>query len=349
MYSETDLQSAVAAGALTPQAADALRAHVADLRQSPMADEEQFRLITGFNDIFVSIAAILFLTGCAWVGGSVTPWLGAALVTASAWGMAEFFTARRRMALPSILLLIAFVIGSFATVLTLLVPAGHIDGSNRTSMALAALAAAVSTAAAWLHWRRFQVPITIAAGVAAATGVFFALFMAAFPTVDTRIIYPVLMALGLAIFGIAMRWDLSDRDRKTRRSDVAFWLHLLAAPMIVHPIFAMLGVTQGNAAPAVAALVLLIYLALGAVALIIDRRALMVSALAYVLGAMGSLFREFGAVSLNVAITALLIGSALLLLSAFWHNVRGRLVSLLPQGWQMRLPPLQMSSPQPVS
>ena len=97
MYSETDLQSAVAAGALTPQAADALRAHVADLRQSPMADEEQFRLITGFNDIFVSIAAILFLTGCAWVGGSVTPWLGAALVTASAWGMAEFFTARRRM------------------------------------------------------------------------------------------------------------------------------------------------------------------------------------------------------------------------------------------------------------
>ena len=133
MYSETDLQSAVAAGALTPQAADALRAHVADLRQSPMADEEQFRLITGFNDIFVSIAAILFLTGCAWVGGSVTPWLGAALVTASAWGMAEFFTARRRMALPSILLLIAFVIGSFATVITLLVPAGHIEGTNRTS------------------------------------------------------------------------------------------------------------------------------------------------------------------------------------------------------------------------
>jgi hypothetical protein len=30
-----------------------------------------------------------------------------------------------------------------------------------------------------------------------------------------------------------MWWDSSDRARLTRRSDVAFWLHLLAAPMIV--------------------------------------------------------------------------------------------------------------------
>jgi hypothetical protein len=349
MYSDHDLQSAVAAGALSAEAADALRAHVAAMREGPLADEEQFRLITGFNDIFVSIAAILFLTGCAWAGGAVTPWLGAALVTLSSWGMAEFFTAKRRMALPSILLLIAFVGGSFATTLTLLIPEGHVSEGNRTGMVYAALAAAVSTAAAWGHWRRFQVPITIAAGVAAATGVLIALLAAAYPDWSTYQLYLMLFASGLAIFGFAMRWDLTDRDRKTRRSDVAFWLHLLAAPMIVHPIFAMLGLTSGTASPGVAALVLLIYLALGALALIIDRRALMVSALAYVLAAMGALFREFGAVSLNIAITALIIGSALLLLSAFWHNVRSALVQLLPESWQHRLPPLQQVNPQPAS
>jgi hypothetical protein len=111
----------------------------------------------------------------------------------------------------------------------------------------------------------------------------------------------------------------------------------------------MLGLTAGDASIGVAGVVLAIYLALGAVALIIDRRALMVSALAYVLAAMGALFKEFGAVSLNVAITALVIGSALLLLSAFWHDVRAWLVQMLPEGVQTRLPVTQTATPQPAS
>src|SRR5438874_3733945 len=32
----------------------------------------------------------------------------------------------------------------------------------------------------------------------------------------------------------AMAFDASDRERATRRADCAFWLHLLAAPLIVH-------------------------------------------------------------------------------------------------------------------
>ena len=58
MYSESDLQDAVAAGALTPASAQALRDHVARLRASSV-DEEHFRLLTGFNDIFVAIASVI--------------------------------------------------------------------------------------------------------------------------------------------------------------------------------------------------------------------------------------------------------------------------------------------------
>ena len=176
----------------------------------------------------------------------------------------------------------------------------------------------------------------------------FLLLLVAFPAIE-NVMMPVVLVAGLAIFAFAMRWDMTDRERTTRRSDVAFWLHLLAAPMIVHPIFVMLGLTEGNASAGVAGVVLAIYLVLGAVALIIDRRALMVSALAYVLTAMGALFEEFGAVSLNVAITALVIGSALLLLSAFWHDVRARLVNMLPEGLQAKLPVTQSVSLQPAS
>ena len=55
------------------------------------------------------------------------------------------------------------------------------------------------------------------------------------------------LVLGIGVFLFAMWWDSSDPRRETRRSDVAFWLHLLSAPLIVHPIFSLLGLTEGTA------------------------------------------------------------------------------------------------------
>jgi hypothetical protein len=85
-------------------------------------------------------------------------------------------------------------------------------------------------------------------------------------------------------------------------------------------------------------LVIGVYILFGLIALAIDRRALLVSALAYVLFAMTQLFRTFGAVELNVALTAFVIGSALLLLSAFWQNARAVVVGLLPDDLANQLP-----------
>ena len=69
-----------------------------------------------------------------------------------------------------------------------------------------------------------------------------------------------------------------------------------------------------------------------------DPRDLLVSALAYVLIALTFLFREFGAVELNFALTALVIGSALLTLSALWTPIRRAVVNGLPGDVQTRLP-----------
>jgi hypothetical protein len=156
--------------------------------------------------------------------------------------------------------------------------------------------------------------------------------------------------LGIGVFLFAMWWDSSDPRRETRRSDVAFWLHLLAAPLIVHPIFVLLGLTDGSASTGEAIVVVLLYVALGFTALAIDRRALLVSALAYVLYALNSLFQTYGAVELSFALTALVIGSALLLLSAFWHTARRGVVKTLPGAIQSKLPILDRSvSPRPAS
>src|SRR4051795_5594213 len=74
--------------------------------------------------------------------------------------------------------------------------------------------------------------------------------------------------------------------------------------------------------------------------LALDRRALLVSALAYVLFALNSLFQTYGAVELSVALTALVIGSALLLLSAFWASARRQVVTPLPEALRGKLPVL---------
>ncbi len=369
MYSESDLEAAVTAGALTPDQAAAFRTYVSSTRHTPAVDEESLRLLTGFNDIFVSIAAVILLVALAWIGHAIppniegdgpTPWMGL-FVAGAAWGLAEYFTLRRRMALPSILLLLAFVGGTIATVGFALVNGIGTDviDDNPTMVAwVIAGAAGAGVAAAFAHWRRFRVPITVAAGAAAVVGLVLGLIASGFAAdrmsdEQVRTMQTVLegsaLILGLGVFLFAMRWDSSDPRRETRRADVAFWLHLLAAPLIVHPIFSLLGLTDGTATTVEAITVIGLYVLLGLAALAIDRRALLVSALAYVLYALNSLFETYGVVELNVALTALVIGSALLLLSAFWTNARRAVVKPLPTGLQSRLPVLDRAPVMPAA
>ncbi len=375
MYSEDDINSAVDAGALSAEAAASFRSYMTKVRELPRGSEENVRLINSFNDIFVSIGIVILLIAVGAIGqaiaGVVAPpidWLGlngemteeamaqnlsqqqlhdavsmafaGLLVAASAWPLSEFFTRKRRMALPSILLLLAFVGGAFFAVLGTGM-ALAVDGNARVGALMISLAALIAAGVAYLHWRRFMVPITVAAGTAGIAGTVIALLLAAIgpDNINENVVFPLVFVAGLAVFAFAMRWDISDRDRTTRRSDVAFWLHLLAAPMIAHPVFAMLGVTGGDNPGLGAAFgVLAVYVVFGLFALAIDRRALLVSALAYVLFALTFLFREFGAVELNFALTALVIGSALLSLSAFWQPIRRGIVGALPEHVQAKLP-----------
>jgi hypothetical protein len=366
MYSESDIEAAVASGAITPQAAAALRDSVAATRAAPAVDEESFRLITGFNDIFVSIAAILLLVAVGWIGSAIGGTLfpapvltdgtatqaevdqirrnlaaagsaaGLAIAGAS-WLLAEYFTRIRRMALPSILLLLTFVLGVAVTVSALAGNSATLDLSSEPLVA--ALAGILTAGAAFLHWRRFHVPVTIAALTLALAATPVSLVLAALPAAREASLGVLLLA-GVAIFAFAMWWDMSDRMRQTRRSDVAFWLHLAAAPAIAHPVFNLLGVVDRDVGVGTGLTVILLYVLFGIVALAVDRRALLVSSLFYVLFALASLFEKVGAVSLNVALTALVIGSALLLLSAFWHGARRMVVTRLPASLQARLPAL---------
>src|SRR3954452_1515745 len=287
MYSQQELDDAIAAGVISAADADALRVYIEQQRSTAIPDEEQFRLLTGFNNIFVSIAAAILLFAVGWIGQWIGQRTGLAIdgdgpsllaplfVAATAWALALFFTAKRRMALPSILLLLAFVGGVLATSAFLLIqiigPDRFNGGHNVMGAIVGGVSAAIAAAAAWLHWRRFHVPITVAAGAAAVAGIFLALVIGIIQPGDSEaarnLILGFVLLLGVGMFLFAMWWDASDRARTTRRADVAFWLHLLAAPMIAHPIFALLGLTNGSVGVGEALIVVALYVLFGLTAL----------------------------------------------------------------------------------
>ncbi len=105
----------------------------------------------------------------------------------------------------------------------------------------------------------------------------------------------------------------------------------------MRPVFEALEITTGHADAARLALVLALYVVLAVVSLIIDRRALMASALIYVVSNFAPQSFDRGQSDAGFAITAFTVGSALLLLSAFWQTARAALLRPLPATIRTRL------------
>ncbi|WP_244481063.1 hypothetical protein [Methylobacterium sp. Leaf102] len=344
------LRAGVARGIITDDQALALdrlaREDVA--AQDEPRDDERLRFVTGFADIFVTLGLVLFFGTTGYLGiDRLGPVGGYGLVAIEAWVLAEFFTRRRRMALPSIVLLVVFALATYnaagftlvdpdteasrGTTLFDLVFRGHPEARPLIGTGL------VTLLLVGLHYWRFKVPITIAAGTAALIGLLLGLVAAVDPFFAYDRLPWLLSAAGLGTFALAMRFDLSDPRRLTRRTDIAFWLHLLAAPMIVHPVLS--AVANGNTSQiGLAFPILAIVLGLASVALVTDRRAILVSSLVYAGLSFDALLREIGITGNVLPLALLALGTFILLLSAGWHPLRARILRALPRPWAARLP-----------
>lgn len=332
MYTNQDLNHAVEKGVFTETSVSEFKSLVSSSKLTPPSDEESLRLIGGFNDIFVVIACGLLLSCSWWVLNGLNESLGYFVFSFLSWGLAEFFVLKRKMALPAIVLLLTFIGGIFKLCLSLL-------GSSSEPVFFVA-AAAAATAGAYGHWLRFSVPITVAAGTATAIG-FIAATTAYFLPDSKASLFSALFVCGLITFVLAMAWDSSDTERRTGKSDVAFWLHLLSAPLIIHPVFASLGILNGEEGLVSMAIIIVLYLFMTSISITVDRRAFMISSLGYVIYALSSIINTYGGVGYSFAITGIIMGAALLLLSAYWHRVRALLIALLPNVVESYIPKIQ--------
>ncbi len=340
-----DLRAAVAAGLLSEaQAAGLLALGEARLgqRQALAADEEPFELFRGFAEIFVSLGIVLLFAGVLTLAAVVEGPLLTLLAAAMAWAFALYFTRRRRMALPSIVLALFFAAGVGGT-------AGYLmqDWLDQRGAMLALMALNLAALAA--YFRAFKVPFVAFLMGLAAGGIVFVLTDMVVPIGIT----PTSLAdafdltrgdglpLATLVFGLlalaaGLACDMKDPHRVGRWSATGFWLHILAAPALVNTLALTAYNTGGGAGRMLLALCVGLFALL---ALVIDRRSFLTAGVVY-LGILIAWALQAGDSAQGFATLMIVLGGFLTFMGAFWTALRGRLMRALPDfPGKHRLPP----------
>jgi hypothetical protein len=353
-----DLDAGVARGIITDAQAVSLRALAAErakAKAATLSHEERFRFMRGFNDFFFASGVLLFGAGVMFFAAA-TPAanLGAAVVF---WGLAELLVGRLRLVLPGLLLVVLF-----AYFVALSVPIEWIGGAASTSFdpgnrfledatghrfpSAGCARGLLAAVAGLVFFARFRFPFAL---LVAAGGLVIAVMTLAPLYAGTIGAYAMLLACGLLVFAAAMAFDATDRERVTRRADCAFWLHLLAAPLIVHSLVQLLAGSVGPVFLAMtsqlAATIIAAVLVLALVAVLIDRRALLVSTLTYlgivIAYALKAASTDEGKIFFA---TLVALGAIVLALGIGWQPLRRVLMIVVPSGVARRLPPVVASA-----
>ncbi|MBX2804886.1 MAG: hypothetical protein KTR19_02845 [Hyphomicrobiales bacterium] len=358
MPNSDELNAAVKAGVIAQEDAQKLAAFLAQYRLGSGStrppsehDAEAVRFVRGFHDIFLSIGVVLLLSGIAYSTNILYEGLWYASTAAAAWALAEYFTRIKRLTLPSVVLSVAVgVAGGLLINLILHTIGGAIPSENAGDSAYdrtqQLLGAASALAASILFYLRFRLPFTLAQLVVTAAFVVGMLLFLDTPDETTVYESPVFLILGILVFIAAVYFDLRDPERKTILADNAFWLHLTAAPLIVHIGVGFVwsnSVSSLTVQDALTIMALIAFVAL--IALLIDRRAMLVAGLFYFGAALFTLIRNTAIEEGTVfAITLLILGASLLLLGIGWRPARQFILTkLMPQNLARHLPTLRQA------
>jgi hypothetical protein len=375
MIRHDDIDAAVARNIITATQAAQLADIARDRRQSRnfvLGSEERFKLLGGFNDFFIAVG--VGLLGCGMAAGvmvsspklmidtypsrpifSIVPVIGLLLCAGATWLLAEVLTKRLRLTAPSIVLtcqwLLFVLLATFAM--------GSWPRLNHNYFWL--LPPTAGLVAVLVHYARFRLPFSLLL----LALIVWAFALALVATVATqmlgfnadaayRLTGWVSFGCGLAIFALAMSFDRQDPERLTSQADKGFWLHLAAAPLMVHPVAGPLinhPLFPTNLGPTTVtgftvALIIAFTVVLALVALIVDRRALLVAGLGYLGGALVFALQQItGDTGLPGVITLLLLGAAIILLGIGWSRIRRAVINCLPDGdWRRSLPAVRSGS-----
>jgi len=338
---------------------------LSDLTNKASFEQEQLRLVSGYNDIFVGVACIITFVSLNTL--IAVDFLNHILALITAFGLAWYFVRRHRMRFTGIVISCSVAISGLILGFQLLIGGSIQDiqpldnnvqvGVTRTPTTVPYIfPLLISTALSFGFWRFARVPIAHALGVA---GIILTIVVVVFETglgpiswddprnnvqpgiafesvtpFESLRMWPVLVTsfvCGCIVEAYAIWWDLRDPKRQSVATDVAFWTHVVAAPFILQPLYWWAEEITWNSVSEVI-LGLLLFLAVLAFALVINRRALLIGAMVWVLAAL------FTVADMSVA--GLSMGVMLLLIAAAWNKTRQLIEPIMPKFLQQRFPTL---------
>lgn len=309
-------------------------------------DTETPRFVRGFHDVLITIGIIILLVGLGTLASifSVPP---------AIFVLSEILVRRQRLALPAVVLTIAMAI-SMSLIAQVWLVSELPEGTNVLTLTLLFFLPPL-VVLGFYAWR-YCVPIAVSALILTVSGLLLALFFrvldavlgSGFVLVDHPYLSAsVLLIAALGLFVFAMRYDLSDPLRVTRRSDIAFWLHLATAPTLLYASLSFLllpsqtnilelskvGLVNGALPVTIVVAILML------VGIVIDRRAFVTSGLISLIVAFTSIVGGVGKMENGWAVAMLFVGLLVLALGIGWRGLRRYVISALPDAWQHRLPP----------
>ncbi|WP_420547591.1 hypothetical protein [Curvivirga sp.] len=323
-----DIDQALREGILTEGQVIALKEmnQRKSISSSATDQDEKIGLIKGYNDIFITLAILLLAFGIYLVSPDD---LNGIFIAVLGWISAEILNKKYRSILPMIVS--TTLLAGMIEVLPIDLLTDFGDATDFTIIPYTLIPLAILVAAYW----RFKLPFTLAliATNLVITTMILMLTIAwkvlGISLYDNQYLIQLFSFLsGIVVFIFAMRYDLSDPQRITRRADCAFWLHIIASALIIH---GALGQTLSNVEDSSILLVGCVLLFILVVALLINRKSPIVASLIYAGSAI--YFVTENAVSsdgdVSLAITTIILGIVMFATSIFWHQLRYFIMSFI--------------------
>jgi hypothetical protein len=275
-----------------------------DLPITQTREEEPLRFIRSFGDVFIALGVVLLVLAINMSSLSGYYYLvpAAAFVAISEW-----LVRVRRLALPGIAILLA--------ILYFVNKAIAFDHENATLLGIASL-----SLTSLLYYLRYRMPFSLlplAAGIVAMI-----IIQIGTDVLKNPIIFVI---LGSLVFIVAMLFDAMDTKRVSHLSDSAFWLHLLAAPLIVHGAMVSMLVSDHPWIQSINKEILMVIFFSGffLLALLIDRRALLISTQLYAIYALTQLLQHQLSSGQNIVMYVMMgLGLFVIFFGSYWYLAR---------------------------
>ncbi|MDX2503865.1 MAG: hypothetical protein QNL62_05250 [Gammaproteobacteria bacterium] len=263
---------------------------------------EQLKFIRSFGDIFIALGVILLAFTSSQLAENTTHQL---ITIAVFFLIAEWLVGHKRLVLPGITLLLSILYFVNALVDR---PSGVYESLDVFLMIITGL----------LFYIRYKMPFSL---YPVAVGcIYLFIELSGINIIEHPYIF---ILLGMAVFIVAMWYDTRDTQRVSSLSDNAFWLHLLAAPLIVHGVMVSLFLSKHSGMQANSLSIFLLFILFFFIALFVDRRAILVSSFAYALYAVYKFsYQQFMQVDNLTLFIFMGVGIFIIFFGTYWYKVR---------------------------